>query len=62
MKRIDSVILQMIVTEYDANGVAVSEEVTRAGKVFRAHLATTLADVDAKMAEDNAKTEKLFSS
>ncbi len=51
MKRIDALIVQAIVTEYDANGRQINEGVLQPQKVFL----TNLQDIFAALEAENAR-------
>jgi len=58
MKRIDAVLVTLIVTEYDAQGVAIGERSLPHGKVFLGDLvriAQQIAEVNRRLAAEPAK-------
>lgn len=51
MKRIDAVVLQIIVTEYDAAGVPIGEQLATPVKVFLPKLADVIEQAKTALAE-----------
>lgn len=58
MKRIDSMVVRLIITEYDEAGVAIGDAALEELKVFRSQLATFLERADAELAKNSAETVK----
>lgn len=59
-KRCDSIVLQIVVTEYDEQGRPVGEQTSQPVKVFRANAADFWAEVDKSVnAVDNPPTPKV---
>ena len=49
MKRIDAIVLQIIVTEYDAAGVPINEDTSQPLKVFLPNLDKVIAQAKAEL-------------